>query len=95
MEDNMLVVSGENGVNYNIRVIDIFYVDEFPGQEYIAYTFNEEIDQKHIKVYISILKETETTFSLVGISDKNEWEIVEKSFNDSMKKFIDTNNENA
>lgn len=95
MDDNMLVVSGENGIKYNIRVIDIFYVEEFPEKEYIAYTLDEEIDQKHIKVYISILVETETDFSLIGISDKEEWEIVEKSFNDSMKNFIDTNKENA
>ena len=26
--DNKLVVSGENGVEYTIKVIDIFYLDE-------------------------------------------------------------------
>ncbi len=80
--ENELVVSGENGVKYKIKVIDIFTVDEYPEKEYIAYTFEEPVDAEHIKAYISILKETETDFSLLGISDKNEWDIVQKNFND-------------
>ena len=79
--ENELVVSGENGVKYKIKVIDIFTVDEYPDKEYIAYTFEEPIDAEHIKAYISILKETETDFSLLGISNKDEWNIVEKTFN--------------
>ncbi len=79
--ENELIVSGENGIKYSIKVIDIFSVNEFPDKEYIAYTFEEPIDAKSIKAYISILKETETDFSLLGISDKNEWEIVQKEFN--------------
>ena len=79
--ENELVVSGENGVKYTIKVIDIFNVDEYPEKEYIAYTFEEPIDAEHIKAYISILKETETDFSLVGISDKDEWDIVQNVFN--------------
>ncbi len=94
MNDNVLVVSGENGVKYNIKVIDIFHVNEFPDKEYIAYTFEESVDEQHIKAYISILIETETTFSLVGISDKNEWEIVQKAFNESVKELLH-NDENA
>ena len=31
--DNKLVVSGENGVEYTIKVIDIFYLDEYPDKE--------------------------------------------------------------
>ena len=80
--ENELVVSGENGVKYKIKVIDIFTVDEYPEKEYIAYTFEEPIDAEHIKAYISILKETETDFSLLGISDKNEWNVVQQNFND-------------
>ena len=80
--ENELVVSGENGVKYKIKVIDIFTVDEYPNKEYIAYTFEEPVDAEHIKAYISILKETETDFSLLGISDKNEWDIVQQNFND-------------
>ena len=80
--ENELVVSGENGVKYKIKVIDIFTVDDYAGKEYIAYTFEEPVDAEHIKAYISILKETETDFTLLGISDKTEWEIVQKSFNE-------------
>lgn len=80
--ENELVVSGENGVKYKIKVIDIFTVDEYEGKEYIAYTFEEPVDAEHIKAYISILKETETDFTLLGISDKTEWDIVQKSFNE-------------
>ena len=80
--ENELVVSGENGVKYKIKVIDIFTVDEYPEKEYIAYTFEEPVDAEHIKAYISILKETETDFSLLGISDKSEWDIVQQEFND-------------
>ncbi|MBQ4634569.1 MAG: DUF1292 domain-containing protein [Bacilli bacterium] len=82
--ENTLVVSGENGVEYTIKVINIFNVDEFPNKEYIAYTFEEQVDSDHIKAYISILSETETTFTLMGISDKNEWELVEKSFKEHL-----------
>ncbi len=82
--ENELVVSGENGIKYTIRVIDIFPVDEYPDKEYIAYTFEEPVDAEHIKAYISILKETETDFSLLGISDKDEWEIVKNHFNESI-----------
>ena len=91
--DNTLVVSGENGVKYTIKVIDIFHVDQFPNKEYIAYTFEEKLDSEHIKAYISILDETETTFTLVGISDKDEWEIVQKKFNESLT--FSNNTENA
>ena len=80
--ENELVVSGENGVKYKIKVIDIFPVSEYPEKEYIAYTFEEPIDAEHIKAYISILKETETDFSLLGISDKAEWDAVQKAFNE-------------
>lgn len=80
--ENELVVSGENGVKYKIKVIDIFTVEEYPEKEYIAYTFEEPVDAEHIKAYISILKETETDFSLLGISDKAEWDIVQQEFND-------------
>ena len=79
--DNKLVVSGENGVKYTITVIDIFPVDEYPEKEYIAYTFEEPVDAEHIKAYISIFKETETDFSLLGISDKTEWDFVQREFN--------------
>lgn len=78
--ENELVVTGENGIKYTIKVIDIFKIDEYPNKEYIAYTFEEKIDEENIKAYISILKETETDFSLYGISDKDEFEIVKNSF---------------
>lgn len=77
---NELVISGENGIKYTIKVIDIFTVEEYPNKEYIAYTFEEAIDEENIKAYISILKENETDFSLYGISDKEEWEIVKNAF---------------
>lgn len=80
-----LVVSGENGYKYTIKVIDIFTVDRYPNKEYIAYTFEEPVDADNIKAYISILVETETSFSLLGISDKEEWEEVHKEF----KKLFD------
>lgn len=93
--DNTLVVSGENGVKYSIKVIDIFTVKEFPNKEYIAYTFEEKVDSDHIKAYISILSETETSFTLIGISDKSEWEIVEKAFNESLTQPNNDYTENA
>ena len=78
--ENELIVSGENGLKYSIKVIDIFTVDEYPNKEYIAYTFEEPIDEENIKAYISILKENETDFSLYGISDKEEWNVVKSAF---------------
>lgn len=93
MDNNILIVTGENGVQYNIRVIDIFTVDEFPEKEYIVYTFEETIDEQHIRAYISILNETETHFSLLGISNKEEWAIVQEKFNQSINSLL--NNQNA
>ncbi len=78
--ENELVVSGENGIKYTIKVIDIFAVEGYPDKEYIAYTFEEPIDEENIKAYISILKENETDFALLGISDKEEFEVVKNSF---------------
>ena len=78
--ENELVVTGENGIKYTIKVIDIFAIPDYPDKEYIAYTFEEPIDEENIKAYISILKETETDFSLYGISDKDEFEIVKNTF---------------
>lgn len=89
--DNKLVVSGENGVEYTIKVIDIFYLDEYPDKEYIAYTFEEPIDEGHVKGYISILKESDTDFSLIGISDDKEWELVQKKFNEITKNIVNKN----
>ncbi len=86
--DNVLIVSGENGIKYNVKVIDIFHVEEYPNKEYIAYTFEENVDKEHFKAYISILKENAADFTLLGISDKEEWNKVQERFNETVTMLL-------
>ena len=86
--DNKLIVSDENGNEYSINIIDIFTINEYPGKRYIAYTLEESEDEEYMKGYVSLLEESEDEFSLLTINDDNEWNLVQKKFDEIMKSIV-------
>ena len=78
--DRTLVVTDENNNQVEVEVLDIFTVDSYPGKEYILYTKNET-EGDYIKTYVSILQETDTTVTLLGIEDETEFAAVQDKIN--------------
>ena len=78
--DRTLTVTDENNNQVEIEVLDIFTVDSYPGKEYILYTKNET-EGDYIKTYVSILQETDTTVTLLGIEDETEFAAVQDKIN--------------
>ena len=74
--DRTLVVTDENNNQVEVEVLDIFTVDSYPGKEYILYTKNET-EGEYVKTYVSILQETDTTVTLLGIEDETEFAAVQ------------------
>ena len=66
MEDNKLKVTIEDGSEVTVNVLDIIDSLEF-NKTFIIYTVNDNNEN----IFASILNETETTFSLDTITDKN------------------------
>ena len=67
MEDNKLKVTIEDGSEVTVNVLDIIDSLEF-NKTFIIYTVNDNNEN----IFASILNETETTFSLDTITNKNE-----------------------
>lgn len=83
--DRTLTVTDENNNQVEIEVLDIFTVDSYPGKEYILYTKNET-EGEYIKTYVSILEETETSVTLAGIEDENEFAAVQDKINSNLEE---------
>ena len=83
--DRTLTVTDENNNQVEIEVLDIFTVDSYPGKEYILYTKNET-EGEYIKTYVSILEETETSVTLAGIEDENEFAAVQYKINSNLEE---------
>ena len=75
-EQNLIEVIGENGEKFQAEVIEIFEVEEYPGKEYILYSFGEQVDDENEKVYVSILNEKEDEYVLSYIEDEEELKVV-------------------
>ena len=86
--DNKIRIITENGEE-NVEVLDIFQVEECPGKDYIIYTGNNELDDNHIEVMVSILEETEQGFNLLNIEDDKEWEDVQKAIEERDNELIE------
>lgn len=85
-EDNILVITDENGNESKIEVLDIFSLEEYPGKEYIFYTKGEiSNDGEYEQTYVSILNEDETSATLEAIEDELEFTQVQKYINQSLK----------
>ncbi len=83
--DRTLVVTDENNNQVEIEVLDIFKVDSYPEKEYILYTKNET-EGEYIKTYVSILQETETSVTLLGIEDEAEFAAVQDKINSNFEE---------
>ena len=69
--DNILKINTDKGM-VEIEVLDII-MNETLNREYMVYRFRNEDD-----VCISILNQTETTFSLDNIEDEEEFKCIEE-----------------
>lgn len=77
--DNIIKVTTDDGKTLEVEVLEIFSVTGYEDKEYILYTQNKEVDSDNIKAYISILEQNEDNFNLLGITDENEWNEVQKA----------------
>ena len=85
MEDNKLKVTIEDGSEVTVNVLDIIDSLEF-NKTFIIYTVNDNNEN----ILASILNETETTFSLDTITNKNEIDYINKEID----RVVDSNYEN-
>ena len=79
--NNKIKVTNENGIEFEIEVLDIFNVDGY-DKDYIMYTMGEEIDENNIKVYLSILENNNGEYHLSTIEDDEEWKKVENAIDE-------------
>lgn len=89
-KNNVIMVTAENGGQYQAEVLDIFNVNGYDGKEYIMYSFGESVDADNEKVYVSILEEVNNTYNLKEISDENEWNAVQQAISEIIND--ETNN---
>lgn len=85
MEDNKLKVTIEDGSEVTVNVLDIIDSLEF-NKTFIIYTVNDNNEN----IFASILNETETTFSLDTITNKNEIDYINKEID----RVVESNYEN-
>ena len=82
MENNKLVVNGENGNKVTLNVIDIIAIKEL-NKEYIIYTIEGDSSDN---IYASIFVEDETSYTIKTIENDDEWEIVQNIINEMGSK---------
>ncbi len=82
MENNKLVVNGENGNKITLNVIDIIAIKEL-NKEYIIYTIEGDSSDN---IYASIFVEDETSYTIKTIENDDEWEIVQNIINEMSSK---------
>ena len=87
--DNFINVVTEEGQRYKAEVIDIFNVDEYPGKDYIIYSFGESIGEDEEKVYVSIVENKNGEYNLKGIEDPREWAVVQEAINNTAEELDD------
>ena len=78
MENNKLVVNGENGNKVTLNVIDIIAIKEL-NKEYIIYTIEGDSSDN---IYASIFVEDETSYTIKTIENDDECEIVQNIINE-------------
>ena len=86
-EDNILLITDEEGNEIKIEVLEIFSLDEYPGKEYVFYTKGEvSNDGEYEQTYVSVLKEEETSATLEAIEDELEFTQVQKYIHQKIKE---------
>ena len=71
MENNILRIKNNDGNDIEIEVLDIIN-DDTSNKDYMVYRIKDQKD-----VLISIINQTETSFSLDTIEDENEFKAIE------------------
>ena len=84
--NNYIKVIGQDGIEKEVEVIDIFNVTDYDDKEYILYTENKKLDNNNVEVYVSILRKENGIFNLDDIVDAEEWDTVQKAI-DEMGEF--------
>ena len=79
--DNIIEVKDYKGNKFEVEVLDIFTVDEYPDKEYILYTRGEEIDNDNVEAFVSILEEHDGEYEFLNIEDENEWRVISNIIN--------------
>ena len=82
-----LKVKDENGNEVVITVVDTFTLDEYPNKEYIAY-FKGKLEGENVELYASILEEYDDSYSLIDISNSEEWNLVQEELNMIINKEV-------
>ena len=88
-EQNLIEVIGENGDKFQAEVIEIFELEQYPGKEYILYSFGEQVDEENEKVYVSILNENDDEYVLSYIEDEEE----QKAANEAIDELLNMTDE--
>lgn len=84
--DRELVVKNKDGEEVSIYVLNTFAVDEYPGKNYIVYTFGETTDDGGIKSYLSVINYKDEMSVIDSIEDKDELNIVEEAYENMLFK---------
>lgn len=71
MENSILRIKNNDGNDIEIEILDIIN-DENSSKDYMVYRIKDQED-----VLISIINQTETSFSLDTIEDENEFKAIE------------------
>lgn len=70
-------VTNPEGKEIEIKVITILKKPEDNTTSFLLYTFDDT--QDNIDIYASILKEENETYILDSISEKEDWDLVQKA----------------
>jgi uncharacterized protein YrzB (UPF0473 family) len=88
MEDNKIIVTTKEGEKKEAELLLYFTLVE-GGPKYMIYTFNEKDSNDLVKIYSSLVKETENGITLENIESDEEWTQVKEM----MRKVISENKE--
>ena len=84
--DKELVVKNSNGEDVSIYVLNTFTVDEYPGKNYIVYTFGDNTEDGGIISYMAVINDKDTVCTIDNIEDKDELNIVEEAYENMLFK---------
>jgi uncharacterized protein YrzB (UPF0473 family) len=88
MENNKMITITKDGEKKEAELLLYFNLNE-TGPKYMIYTFNEKDSNDLVKIYASLVKETEEGIMLENIESDEEWSQVK----DMMRKVISENKE--
>ena len=81
VQKEKFVIVDESGEKKDAERLSLFKLKD-TDKTYIVYTFNETDENDMIKLYVAILNEKDSVYSLENITDSDEW----TSVKDAMRK---------